>query len=168
MASAGIIPGVLTCISSGGIAAFGLYLLSCCAARAPHRKSSFFAISQLTFPSASVFFDAAIAIKCFGVSIRRVIGSPRGAFWKALILLLSSYLIIIRGLVPQVVRSLYYVLAPDTAPPHWMLDGRIWISFIMLFLIPLCFFRRLDSLRHTSYVALFSVGPYLMFIGRGE
>jgi amino acid permease len=70
LASAGIIPGVLTCIFSGGTAAFGLYLLSRAAAKAPHRRSSFFAVAELTYPKAAVFFDAAIAIKCFGVSIR--------------------------------------------------------------------------------------------------
>ena len=70
MASAGIIPTVLTCAMSGFVAAFGLYLLSLCAGHAPRRRASFFAIAQLTFPSAAVFFDAAIAIKCFGVSIR--------------------------------------------------------------------------------------------------
>ena len=69
-ASAGIIPGVLTCLFSGTVGAFGLYLLSACARKAPHRRSSFFAIATLTFPRAAVFFDAAIAIKCFGVSIR--------------------------------------------------------------------------------------------------
>lgn len=70
MASAGIIPGILTCFSSGAIAALGLFFLSKCAAKAPHRRSSFFAVSQMTFPKAAVFFDAAVVIKCFGVSIR--------------------------------------------------------------------------------------------------
>ena len=72
MASSGIIPGMITCFLSGVVAAFGLYLLSLCAVKAPHRRASFFAISELTFPRAAVFFDAAIAIKCFGVSIRYV------------------------------------------------------------------------------------------------
>lgn len=72
MASAGIIPGIITCLFSGGVAAFGLYLLSLCAVKAPHRRASFFAIAELTFPRAAVLFDAAIAIKCFGVSIRCV------------------------------------------------------------------------------------------------
>jgi amino acid permease len=71
-ASAGIIPGVLTCLFSGTVGAFGLYLLSACARKAPHRRASFFAIASLTFPRAAVFFDAAIATKCFGVSIRCV------------------------------------------------------------------------------------------------
>lgn len=61
---------MITCVFSGGVAAFGLYLLSLCAAKTPHRASSFFAVAQLTFPKAAVFFDAAIATKCFGVSIR--------------------------------------------------------------------------------------------------
>ena len=70
LASAGIIPGIVTCLFSGGVAAFGLHLLSVCARHAPHRRASFFAVAELTFPRAAVFFDAAIAIKCFGVSIR--------------------------------------------------------------------------------------------------
>lgn len=144
LASAGIIPGMLTCIFSGSVAAFGLYLLSLCATKCRPRHSSFHAISNLTFPKASVFFDAAIAIKCFGVSI--------------------SYLIIIKGLMPNVVASLYHDLtSPDTNPPDWALSGRMWITLFMSVLIPLAFLKRLDSLRHTSYVALFSVA-YLVVI----
>ncbi|KAJ7887939.1 transmembrane amino acid transporter protein-domain-containing protein [Mycena leptocephala] len=142
MASAGIIPGMITCIFSGSVAVFGLYLLSLCAARAPHRRSSFFAVAQMTFPKAAVFFDAAIAAKCFGVSI--------------------SYLIIIKGLMPNVVAALYHDLSSST-PPAWALSGRNWISLFMIVLIPLVFLRHLDSLRHTSYVALFSVA-YLVVI----
>nr|GAT55261.1 predicted protein [Mycena chlorophos] len=142
MASAGILPGMLTCMFSGSVAAFGLYLLSLCAARAPHRRSSFFAVAQMTFPRAAVFFDAAIAAKCFGVSI--------------------SYLIIIKGLMPNVVTALYHDLSSST-PPAWALSGRTWISLFMVVLVPLCFLRHLDSLRHTSYVALFSVA-YLVLI----
>ncbi|KDQ61388.1 hypothetical protein JAAARDRAFT_54767 [Jaapia argillacea MUCL 33604] len=144
MASAGIIPGIITCVFSGGVAAFGLWLLSLCAVHAPHRRASFFAVANLTFPKAAVFFDAAIAIKCFGVSI--------------------SYLIIIKGLMPNVVASLYHDLtSPSTNPPAWALSGRNWITLFMLVLVPLAFLRRLDSLRHTSYVALFAVG-YLVLI----
>jgi hypothetical protein len=92
-ASAGIIPGMLTCVFSGGVAAFGLYLLSACARRTPHRRASFFAIATLTFPRAAVFFDAAIAIKCFGVSIRYATThttSDTSAYLGAVILSSSS------------------------------------------------------------------------------
>ncbi|TFK51813.1 hypothetical protein OE88DRAFT_1679269 [Heliocybe sulcata] len=142
MASAGIIPGMITCLFSGSVAAFGLYLLSHAAARAPHRQASFFAVAKMTFPRAAVFFDAAIAIKCFGVSI--------------------SYLIIIKGLMPGVVKSLYHDLSSNN-PPEWALSGRNWITLFMLILIPLCFLRNLHSLRHTSYIGLFAVA-YLVLI----
>ncbi|KAF8523611.1 transmembrane amino acid transporter protein-domain-containing protein [Gautieria morchelliformis] len=142
VASSGIIPGVLTCLFSGGVGAFGLYLLSLTATRAPRRRASFFAISQLTFPKAAIFFDAAIAIKCFGVSI--------------------SYLIIIKGLMPNVVASLYHDLLPGD-PPEWSISGRLWITLLMAVLIPLCFLRRLDSLRYASYTAVFAV-VYLVLI----
>ncbi|KAG7094069.1 hypothetical protein E1B28_007689 [Marasmius oreades] len=147
MASAGIIPGIITCIFSGSVAAFGLHLLAICATKTTHRRSSFFAVAQLTFPKAAVFFDAAIAIKCFGVSV--------------------SYLIIIKGLMPNVVASLYHDLTPSTTePPEWSLSGRIWISLFMAILLPLAFLRRLDSLRHTSYVALFSVAYLVVIVVR--
>ncbi|KIP03412.1 hypothetical protein PHLGIDRAFT_26130 [Phlebiopsis gigantea 11061_1 CR5-6] len=144
LASAGIIPGMITCLLSGGVAAFGLYLLSLCAVKTPHRRASFFAVAELTFPRAAVFFDAAIAIKCFGVSI--------------------SYLIIVKSLMPSVVAALYHDLtSPDTNPPAWALSGQVWISILMVILVPLAFLRKLDSLRHTSYVALFSVA-YLVVV----
>lgn len=70
-----------------------------------------------------------------------------------------SYLIIIKSLMPNVVESLYHDLAsPTTNPPAWALSGRVWITFLMLILFPLASLRRLDSLRHTSYIVMFSVG----------
>ncbi|KAH8116496.1 transmembrane amino acid transporter protein-domain-containing protein [Phellopilus nigrolimitatus] len=145
MASAGIIPGMISCIMCGSIAAFGLYLLSRCATYTAHRRASFFAVAKLTFPNAAVFFDAAIATKCFGVSI--------------------SYLIIIKSLMPNVVKSLFHDIASaDAEPPAWAVSGRVWISIFMAILIPLCFLRKLDSLRHTSYVALFSVAYLVMIV----
>ncbi|KAF9240708.1 vacuolar amino acid transporter 5 [Melanogaster broomeanus] len=137
MASAGIIPGMITCASSGAIAGFGLYLLTRCARHTPHRRSSFFAVSKITFPQAAIFFDAAIATKCFGVSI--------------------SYLIIIKSLMPSVLASIYNVISPEANVPNWTQSGRNWITLLMLLLVPLSFLRRLDSLRHTSYIAMISV-----------
>ena len=73
----------------------------------------------------------------------------------------DSYLIIIKSLLPNVVASLYHDLtSPDTNPPEWALSGHVWICLIMIVLVPLSFLRRLDSLRHTSYIALFSCGTY--------
>lgn len=61
--------------------------------------------------------------------------------------------------MPNVVAALYHDLtSPDTNPPDWALSGRNWITILMVVLVPLAFLRKLDSLRHTSYIALFSVG----------
>ena len=79
----------------------------------------------------------------------------------------NSYLIIIKSLLPNVVASLYHDLAsPDTNPPVWALSGHVWISLVMIVLVPLSFLRRLDSLRHASYVALFSCGQYFLPFSR--
>lgn len=46
----------------------GLYFLSRAATRAPHRAASFAELSKLTYPRLGRIFDAAIFLKCFGVS----------------------------------------------------------------------------------------------------
>lgn len=72
--------------------------------------------------------------------------------------LLYSYLIIIKGLMPSVVEALHHVSGSDSTLPWYLLSGRFWIAVFMVVLVPLCFLRRLDSLRHTSYIAMFTVG----------
>jgi len=66
--------------------------------------------------------------------------------------------------MPNVVASLYHDLtSQSTNPPEWALSSSNWLTLFMLVLVPLSFLRKLDSLRHTSYVALFSVA-YLIVI----
>lgn len=61
--------------------------------------------------------------------------------------------------MPKVVASLYHTFtSPDTNAPAWALSGQNWLVVFLIVLVPLCFLRRMDSLRHTSYVAMFSVG----------
>lgn len=81
----GMVLGVLIIVWAGITAGFGLYLQTRCAQYLDRGSSSFFALSQITYPNAAVVFDAAIAIKCFGVGV--------------------SYLIIIGDLMPGVVRG---------------------------------------------------------------
>ncbi|GAA5849174.1 hypothetical protein JCM8547_006470 [Rhodosporidiobolus lusitaniae] len=137
-AGEGLIPGVIMVAVCGSAAAMGLYLLTRCAAMAPHRAASFSSLSRLTYPSLARLFDFAVALKCFGVSI--------------------SYLIVIGGLMPKVVHSFTPTLTNSI-----FLDRRLWILASMTLLCPLAFLRRLDSLKHTSYIALCSIG-YLIFI----
>ena len=158
-----MMPGMLTCIFSGGVAAFGLYILSLCATKTRYRHSSFHAISQLTFPSAAVWFDAAIATKCFGVSIRQVLDVlDLYLVFNLNYIAVFSYLIIIKGLMPSVVETLYHDLtSEDTNPPEWTLNEQNWLIIFMFILAPLSFLRHINSLRHTSYIALFAVGKWV-------
>lgn len=152
---------VLT-LFSGITSGTGLYFLSESAARVQGRHASFFAVSQLTWPSAAMWFDTAIAIKCFGVAV--------------------SYLIIIGDLLPLVGLFSHAKSAPMPfiSHPHahiiiiihqvvlafasepiadtsLLLDRRLWILVVMAILAPLSYLRTLDALRHISALAIVSV-----------
>lgn len=142
---------------SGLVAGFGLYLQARCAEYLERGSASFFALSQITYPNAAVIFDAAIAIKCFGVGV--------------------SYLIIIGELMPGVVEGFH----GNALGMDFLMDRQFWITAFMyasvlvlgkvsllndlsrLVVIPLSFLRRLDSLKYTSIIALTSIG-YLVIL----
>src|ERR1700712_5516358 len=107
MSHMGILLGTVVIIWSGLTAAFGLYLQTRCARYLERGTSSFFALSQITYPNAAVVFDAAIAIKCFGVGV--------------------SYLIIIGDLMPGVVRG--FNDGADAIP--FLVDRHFWVTCFM-------------------------------------
>lgn len=102
----GIVLGVLVILWSGLTAGFGLYLQTLCARYLDRGAASFFALSQLTYPNAAVVFDAAIAIKCFGVGV--------------------SYLIIIGDLMPGVVKGF-----ADPVDATYLVDRHFWVTAFM-------------------------------------
>lgn len=136
----GIMLGVVLILWSGVTAAFGLYLQSKCARYLDRGTSSFFALSQITYPNASVIFDLAIAVKCFGVGV--------------------SYMIIIGDLMPGVMLG----FNDRAADIPYLVDRHFWITAFMLLVIPLSFLRRLDSLKYTSIVALVSIGYLIVLV----
>ncbi|PWY96399.1 hypothetical protein BO94DRAFT_552036 [Aspergillus sclerotioniger CBS 115572] len=136
----GIVLGVFVILWSGMMAGFGLYLQSRCAQYLERGTASFFALSQITYPNAAVVFDAAIAIKCFGVGI--------------------SYLIIIGDLMPGVVQG-FVGGAPDY---DFLVDRHFWVTAFMLIVIPLSYLRRLDSLKYTSIAALVSMAYLVVLV----
>ncbi|KAJ5146364.1 Amino acid transporter transmembrane [Penicillium bovifimosum] len=135
----GIVLGVCVILWSAVTAGFGLYLQSLCAQYLDRGSASFFALSQLTYPNAAVVFDAAIAIKCFGVGV--------------------SYLIIIGDLMPGVVQG-FVGSEPGYA---FLVERHFWVTAFMLIVIPLSYLRRLDSLKYTSIAALVSMA-YLVIL----
>lgn len=106
MSHMGIVLGTLVILWSGMTAGFGLYLQTRCARYLDRGTSSFFALSQITYPNAAVLFDAAISIKCFGVGV--------------------SYLIIIGDLMPGVVRGF-----SDVPSAGFLVDRHFWITAFM-------------------------------------
>ncbi|CBY02436.1 hypothetical protein IAQ61_007029 [Plenodomus lingam] len=135
----GVFLGIFVIAWAGMTAGFGLYLQTRCARYVDRGHVSFATLSQLTYPNLSIIFDAAIAIKCFGVAV--------------------SYLIIIGDLMPGVVKG----FAPGAGEMTFLVDRQFWITAFMLIVIPLSFLRRLDSLKYTSVIALFSIA-YLVIL----
>lgn len=141
MSHFGVLLGVILILWCGLTSAFGLYLQSRCSRYLDRGTSSFFALSQITYPNAAVVFDAAIAIKCFGVGV--------------------SYMIIIGDLMPGVSEAFG---SADSGFP-FLADRRFWITaFFLLFIIPLSFPKRLDSLKYTSLVALVAIGYLIILV----
>ncbi|KAI9045368.1 putative amino acid transporter [Aspergillus affinis] len=136
----GIVLGVCVVLWSGVTAGFGLYLQSRCAQYLDRGQASFFALSQITYPNAAVVFDAAIAIKCFGVGV--------------------SYLIIIGDLMPGVVQG----FVGDSPDYDFLVDRHFWVTAFMLVVIPLSYLRRLDSLKYTSIAALVSMSYLVVLV----
>jgi amino acid permease len=140
MSHMGMVLGIVVMLWAGLTAGFGLYLQTRCAAYLERGSSSFFALSQITYPNAAIIFDAAIAIKCFGVGI--------------------SYLIIIGDLMPGVVLG----FAEEDGLARFLLDRHFWITAFMLVCIPLSYLRRLDSLKYTSVIALISISYLVVLV----
>ncbi|KAI9099972.1 transmembrane amino acid transporter protein-domain-containing protein, partial [Phlyctochytrium arcticum] len=138
LAAVGLAPGIFFILFSACASSFGLILLAKTAAHVG-RTSSFNSCSKITYPDAAVWFDAAIAIKCFGVSI--------------------SYLLICGELFPKVIHGFYPNLSPDSV----LSTKFFWVTLSMFVVGPFCFLPRLDSLRYTSAFALLAV-VYLIFI----
>lgn len=105
--SDGVLLGLLVILLSGFTSGAGLYLQYRCSRYVERGSASFFSISQITYPSLSILFDSAIAVKCFGVGV--------------------SYLIIIGDLMPQVMRDFFPFLSESSI----LLHRNLWVSFFM-------------------------------------
>lgn len=103
----GILLGGFVIMWSALTAGFGLYLQTRCARYLERGSSSFFALSQITYPKAAVIFDTAIAVKCFGVGV--------------------SYLIVIGDLMPGVVRG----FSEDAGSVDFLVNRRFWVTGFM-------------------------------------
>lgn len=71
--------------------------------------------------------------------------------------------------MPNVAAAIHHAIAsPDSRLPDWALSDRVWLCFLMVILGPLAFLRRLDSLRHASFIALFAIGERISYLLSGD
>lgn len=68
----GLVPGAALICWCAATSAAGLLLLVACARTAGGRQQSFGSLAQRAIPRAARLFNLAIALKCYGVSIRWV------------------------------------------------------------------------------------------------
>lgn len=143
LSSDGIVLGFIVILVSGFTSAAGLFLQYRCSRYLNRGTASFFALAQQTYPQLAILFDAAIAVKCFGVGV--------------------SYLIIIGDLMPQVIVDFFYSNTANI-PLNTADSRQFWVTLFMFILIPLCFMRKLDSLKYTSVIALVAIGYLTLLV----
>lgn len=133
----GLFPAFLVITFCALCSLLGLLLQARVAHYVPEKSASFFTLTQIINPNLSVLFDIAIAIKCFGVGV--------------------SYMIVVGDLMPQI--------ASVFTSHHLLLNRNVHITLIMLFIVsPLCFLKRLSSLKYASLIALSSVAYLCVLI----
>lgn len=125
-ATDGILFGVFFIVLAAITSGFGLIIQARVAEFVPRGSASFFAVSQLTYPSLSIVFDLAIAIQCFGCAV--------------------SYLILIGDIMPKLLPHALGISSDWIRP--------FWISVSAFFCVPLSFKRNLDSLQPTLIIGL--------------
>lgn len=128
-AALGYVPATMMILSAAVLASFGLHLFII-SSHYVGRNVTVNKLANLTFPQASMLFDAAIALKCFGVSV--------------------SYLVVIGDMVPSIVMGLGF-------NNPIIINRQFWLLVFAILMVPLAFLKRMDSLKYTSFAGLLSV-----------
>lgn len=136
-AGCGMVAGSLLILLFGGASILGLHLLSE-AADIVGRPATFHKVAEAAMPGFGVLFDAAIAIKCFGVA--------------------TSYLIVVGdNMIPSMVAL--------GVPTHSVLrDRRLWVGISAALAAPLAFLRQISRLRFTAALSLSCVVMIIVIV----
>ena len=123
----GYVVGTLMLCAFACASTFGLHLLSE-AANFVGRPGTFHKVANAAMPGAGLLFDAAIAIKCFGVA--------------------TSYLVVVKGNVPKALISL-------GVPQYSVWQHKwVWVLISAALAAPLAALKNLSRLRFTAGLSL--------------
>mmetsp|Transcript_39714 Transcript_39714/g.104885 ORF Transcript_39714/g.104885 Transcript_39714/m.104885 type:complete len:479 (-) Transcript_39714:273-1709(-) len=129
-AGCGYVIGIVMVIGFATCAIFGLHLLSE-AANIVGRPATFHKVADAAVPGFGMLFDAAIAIKCFGVA--------------------TSYLVVVKGNVPMALTSLG---VPEDSIWH---QKWLWVLIAASLATPLALLKEISKLRFTAGLSLICV-----------
>jgi len=147
-AGAGYVVGTLLLIIAAFFSALGLRLLSVSAATVRSREqdknapftASFYTIARAALPESTIFIDGAVALKCFGVAT--------GYFVTVGDCMVDSFHYILRKIPGQDETTFQEI-------EDALLTNRdFWVLCAFVFVIPISFFKTLDSLKFTSTMSL--------------
>jgi amino acid permease len=127
---AGILLGTFFLLFFGAAAGLGLHLLHVSARKVHPRQGSFYTVAHASIPKFAFLIDVAVAIKCFGVA--------------------TSYLLVIGDLLPSALSG----LACSSSACSWVTERENWIGIFLVFIVPLCYLKTVDSLKFTSALCL--------------
>lgn len=113
----------------GFFATIGLFLLTICS-QPIGRRADLSNLASQSFPFTRIFIDFVVFLKCFGVSL--------------------SYVIITGQILPSIVTNFVDPESIFTIP---------WVNLLvfMLLISPFVYFSKLESLKYTSFVGVFSI-----------
>ena len=149
----GVIPAIALLTIAAILALTGLQLLVLSSNRlvesglAEPRNSSFTALAKPTWPNMSFIFEGSVVVKCS--------------------LVCASYM--------TVAGDVLVPLSKNILPSAWsFLHGRLfWVTLATLFIAPVTFMQKMDSLKYTSFLGLGGIAylfvlSLIMFFGYNE
>ncbi len=166
-AGAGYFTGTLLLMIAAFFSALGLRLLAISAATVETRNrnmnqaqgsgseyqkkpASFYTVAHAALPEFTIFIDAAVALKCFGVAT--------GYFVTVGDCMVDSFHYILRNIPYREDETSVQEIEEAV-----FTNRDFWIVCALIFVIPISFFRQLDSLKVTSTLSLLLI--YGLVIG---
>lgn len=134
----GLLLGLVMMFVAAGLCILGLHLLNV-AAMQLGRKASFSGLCSITYPRAAFAFELAIAVKCIGagISYLSIVGKTSTSLAEQILV----------PLLPEG-KNIWVTLATSKA---------FWTLLLAALITPVCFMRKMDSLKYTSFGGLAAV-----------